>query len=89
MIFAVNILNEKRDIDSIIRIYTFISNAIPNMLVTTITVRTVYLLGIPRQFTILNTKLTSFPTNSSGASTNLSSASVYSFPLALHGATST
>ena len=87
MVFAVNILNEKRDIDSIIRIYTFI--AIPNMLVTTITLRTVYLLGIPRQFTILNTKLTSFPTNSSGASTNLSSASVYSFPLALQGATST
>ena len=86
MVFAVNILNEKRDINSFIRIGTFI---LPNMLVTTITLRTVYLLGIPRQFTILNTTLTSFPTNSSGASTNLSSASVYSLPLALHGATST
>ena len=44
---------------------------------------------MPRQLTILNTKLTSLPTSSSGASTNLSSASVYSFPFALHGATST
>ena len=32
--------------------------------------------------------LTSFPTSSSGLSTNLSSASVYSFPFLLHGATS-
>ena len=52
-------------------------------------VLTVYLFGIPLQLTILKTKLTSFPTSSSGASTNISSASVYSFPLELHGATST